>query len=93
MSRIELVVIGVSAGGVEALGRLLPALPADLGAAVAIVLHLPPDKPSRLPELFRPRCRLALKEVEDKEPVRPDTIYFATPDYHMMVEPDKSFSL
>lgn len=92
-NRIELVVIGVSAGGVEALGRLLPALPADLNAAVAVVLHIPPDRHSRLPELFAPRCRLALKEVEDKEPVQANTVYFAPPDYHMLVEPGGSFSL
>lgn len=90
---VDLLVIGVSAGGVEALGKLLPALPADAGLAVAVVLHIPADKPSRLAELFAARCRLQVKEVEDKEPVQANVVYFAPPDYHMLIEPDKSFAL
>jgi two-component system chemotaxis response regulator CheB len=92
-SGIEMVVIGASAGGVEALGILLRSLPPRFSAALAIVLHIPPDRSSLLPELFAPRCALRIKEVEDKEPVQSNTVYFAAPDYHMLIEPDKSFSL
>lgn len=90
---IELVAIGASAGGVEALSLLLAALPADFPAAVAIVLHLPPDRISLLAQLFDARCALPVKEVEDKEPVVPGIVYFAAPDYHMLVEPGGTFSL
>lgn len=90
---IEMVAIGASAGGVEALSLLLRELPADFPAAVAIVMHIPPERSSVLPDLFQPRCALTVKEVEDKEPVRAGTVYFAAPDYHMLVEPDKSFAL
>ena len=93
VNAVEMLVIGVSAGGVEALGKLLPVIPGDAGLAVAIVLHIPADKPSRLAELFAARCKLQVKEVEDKEPVQANVVYFAPPDYHMLVEPDKSFSL
>jgi len=93
VNAVDMLVIGVSAGGVDALGKLLPALPADAGLAVAIVLHIPADKPSLLAELFAARCKLRVKEVEDKEPVEANVVYFAAPDYHMLVEPDKSFSL
>lgn len=90
---IELVAIGASAGGVEALGILLAALPPDFPAAVAIVLHLPPERASMLALLFDARCALPVKEVEDKEPVMPGNVYFAAPDYHMLIEPDHTFAL
>jgi two-component system chemotaxis response regulator CheB len=84
--QIEAVVIGASAGGVEALGLLLPALPPALRAAVFVVLHLPRERPSLLSEIYRPRCSAAVKEAEDKEPVQPGTVYFAPPDYHLLLE-------
>jgi two-component system chemotaxis response regulator CheB len=90
---IALVAIGASAGGVEAIGTLLRALPADFPAAVAIVLHIPPDSASLLATLYAPRCALRVKEVDDKEPLLPGRVYFAAPDYHMLVEPDRSLSL
>jgi two-component system chemotaxis response regulator CheB len=68
-------------------------LPAGCRAAVAVVLHLPPGHASLLPKLYAGRCALPIKEVEDKEPVQAGTVYFAAPDYHMQVEPDRSFSL
>lgn len=86
LSRIEGVVIGASAGGIEALGVLLPALPAGLRAAVFIVVHLRRERPSLLAELFAPRCRVPVREAEDKEAVEPGAIYFAPPDYHLLVE-------
>ncbi|MFC4274178.1 chemotaxis protein CheB [Achromobacter aloeverae] len=91
--RVELVAIGASAGGVEVLSTLLGALPAGFPAALAIVLHIPPDRDSLLTSLFAPRCALPVQEVEDKAPIEPGTVYFAAPDYHMLVEPDRSFAL
>ncbi|CAN5277454.1 chemotaxis protein CheB [soil metagenome] len=82
----QAIVIGASAGGVEALSVLLPALPAGLNAAVFIVLHLPRDKPSLLVEIFAPKCALRVREAEDKEPVQPRTVYFAPPDYHLLID-------
>src|SRR5690606_29819297 len=76
------IVIGASAGGVEVLGRLLPALPATLAAAVFVVLHQPPDRPSVLVDIFRDRCAVKVCEAEDKQPVQAGTVYFAPPNYH-----------
>ncbi|HET9389141.1 MAG TPA: chemotaxis protein CheB [Steroidobacteraceae bacterium] len=84
--RIDAVVIGASAGGIEALTVLLPALPADLTASLFVVLHLPRERPSLLVEIFRPRCALPVREPEDKEPIALGTVYFAPPDYHMLLE-------
>jgi len=83
---IGAVVIGTSAGGVEALSVLLPALPATFRSPVFIVLHLPRERPSLLVDIFRPRCARPVREAEDKEPVEDGTVYFAAPDYHLLIE-------
>jgi two-component system chemotaxis response regulator CheB len=85
-ARIDAVVIGASAGGVEGLSAVLPHLSSGMRAAILIVLHLPRDRPSLLSEIFAPRCGVPVKEAEDKEPVQPGTIYFAPPDYHLLVD-------
>jgi two-component system chemotaxis response regulator CheB len=90
---IDAVVIGTSAGGVEALSAVLPAIPASFRGAVLVVLHLPRERPSLLVELFRPKCALAVREAEDKEPVEPGTIYFAPPDYHLLVDEGPALAL
>jgi two-component system, chemotaxis family, protein-glutamate methylesterase/glutaminase len=92
-TRIEGVVIGASAGGVEALTVLLPALPASLRPAVFVVLPLPRERPSLLVEIFRRRCAVPVREADDKEPVEPGTVYFAPPDYHMLLEKDARIAL
>jgi two-component system, chemotaxis family, protein-glutamate methylesterase/glutaminase len=83
---VDAVVIGTSAGGVEALMALLPALPATLRAAVLVVIHLPRERPSLLVDIFAPRCVRPVREAQDKEPVEPGCIYFAPPDYHLLVD-------
>jgi two-component system, chemotaxis family, protein-glutamate methylesterase/glutaminase len=80
------VVIGTSAGGVDALSLLLPALPADGQAAVFVVIHLPRERPSRLVDIFGAKCPAPVREAQDKEPVEPGTVYFAPPDYHLLVD-------
>jgi two-component system chemotaxis response regulator CheB len=91
--RIEAIVIGASAGGVEALGLILPALPAKFGPSLLIVLHLPRERPSLLVEIYEKRCALPIREADDKEPIEPGTVYFAPPDYHMLVERNRQIAL
>ena len=91
--RIEAVVIGASAGGVEALGLILPALPATFRPSLLIVLHLPRERPSLLVEIYEKRCALPIHEADDKEPIEPGTVYFAPPDYHMLVERNRQIAL
>ena len=69
LGRVDGVVIGASAGGVEALSVLLPALPPGTTAAVFIVVHLPRDRDSLLPDIVARKCALTVREAEDKEPV------------------------
>ncbi len=85
-ARIDAVVIGASAGGLEGLSTLLPALPESTRVSVFVVLHLPREHRSVLSEIYRGRCALAVKEAEDKDPVQPGTVYFAPPDYHLLLD-------
>lgn len=89
----ECIVIGGSAGAIDALLTILPSLPKDFHLPVLIVVHLSPNERSLLPEIFAPRCKLPLKEAEDKEPIRGGTVYFAPPNYHLLVESDFTLSL
>jgi two-component system chemotaxis response regulator CheB len=92
-NRIDAVVVGASAGGVEALGEILPTLPADFRPALLVVLHLPRERPSLLVEIYEKRCALPVREADDKEPIEPGTVYFAPPDYHMLVERSRQIAL
>ena len=90
---IEAVVIGASAGAVQALSIVLPALPADYRLPVLVVVHVPPDRRNALAELFQSKCVIRVREAEDKEPIEPGVVYFAPPDYHLLVEDDRSLAL
>jgi two-component system chemotaxis response regulator CheB len=83
---IGAVAIGASAGGIQALSVLLPALPAKAAVAVFIVLHLPRDRPSLLAEVFSRKCLLDVREAQDKEPVIAGTVYFAPANYHLLLD-------
>jgi two-component system chemotaxis response regulator CheB len=85
-ARVDAIVIGGSAGAIDGLALLLPALGPELPIPVFIVVHLPRNRPSLLAEIFAPNCPLPIREAEDKEPVAPGTVYFAPPDYHLLVD-------
>lgn len=87
------VVIGASVGAIEALSIILPALPEDYPLPVLVVVHVPPDSRNILADLFTSRCRIPVKEAEDKETIRDGTVYFAPAGYHLLVEPDLTLSL
>ncbi len=93
MRAIELVAIGASAGGVDALLTLLRDLPKHWRLPVVVVLHLPEGHESRLPALFAERTHVAVHEAVDKLPIRPAGLYFAPSGYHLSVERDRCFSL
>jgi two-component system chemotaxis response regulator CheB len=90
--RIDAIVIGASAGGVEALSVLLPACRLAC-APIFIVLHLPRERPSLLAEIFAPKCACQVKEAEDKNRVEPGTVYFAPPDYHLLLDEGPQLAL
>lgn len=86
MPEHDIIVIGASAGGVEALSTLVSMLPSDLPAAVFIVLHIPAQSPSLLPEILNRQGVLAATQPRDGEQIKPGHIYIAPPDNHMLVE-------
>ena len=90
---VEAIAIGVSAGGLKALSAILPPLPADFPVPVFVVIHLPPGKTSIVSELFADKCRIAVREAEDKAPIEPGVVYFAPPDYHLLIGPDGRLAL
>lgn len=89
----QAVAIGASAGGVQALLTLLPTLPADFPWPIFIVLHVPADRGNVLAPLFEAKCRLEVKEAEDKETARPGVVYFAPSNYHLLVESNGDLAL
>lgn len=90
---LEALLIGGSAGAVEALLRLVPALPARLPFPVVALVHLPPRGPNLLVDILGAAARLPVKEAESSEPLRPGAFYLAPAGYHLSVEPDRRFSL
>ena len=85
-TRHDLVVIGASAGGVEALRQLAAGLPRDLRASVVVVLHLAAGGTSVLPSILDRAGPLPARPAEDGAPLEPGTIYVAVPDCHVQVD-------
>jgi len=85
MARRDIVVVGASAGGVEALPQFLKSLPPDLPAAVLVVLHLPPSARSALPAILARVSPLPVRQATDGAPIEPGTVTVAVPDRHLMI--------
>lgn len=86
--RRDVIVVGASAGGVEALADLVRGLPADLPAAVFVVLHLPPDARSGLPRILSRAGPLPAAHAVDGGTIHPGHIYVAPPNQHLTLEGD-----
>ncbi|MCU0117921.1 chemotaxis protein CheB [Pseudomonas sp. B2M1-30] len=93
LPRVEAIVVGASAGGVEALLTLLGPLREGFLLPIIVVLHLPDERRSQLAEVFTRRLALPVIEAVDKQDISAGTVYFATPGYHLSVEQDRSLSL
>ena len=91
--RIEAIVAGGSAGALDALTQILPALPAGFSIPIAIVLHVPPNRKSCVHEVLGVRCALPVKEADDKEPFADGAVYVAPPNYHLLVERERCLAL
>ena len=86
MLKHNIIVVGTSAGGVEALTYLVKHLPRDLNAAVIIVLHVSSHGTSVLPKILSRVGNLPVFHAQDGEAIVPGCIYVALPDYHLLVE-------
>lgn len=85
----DLVVIGASAGGVEALREIARQLPEGFPAAVLAVVHFPADGTSMLPLILSRQSPLRAVHAEDGAEIVSGTIYVAPPDRHLLVEPGR----
>ncbi len=93
MNRYGAIVVGASAGGVEALLHVFGALPKAFDIPILTVLHLPDERRSQLSEVFATRLGRPVREGSDKAAIEPGVIYFAGPSYHLSVERDFTLSL
>lgn len=84
--RREVVVVGASAGGVEALRTVARSLPADFPAAVLVVMHLSPGARSALPLILDRAGPLPAYAAEHGAPLRPGVIHVAPPDHHLLID-------
>jgi two-component system, chemotaxis family, protein-glutamate methylesterase/glutaminase len=89
MQTKRLVVIGTSAGGIDALRTLLGALPADFPAAIAAVVHTAPESPGVLPDILRRATQLEVPAPKSGDALRPGHVYAAPPDFHLLIEPGR----
>lgn len=89
MRACPIVVVGTSAGGVEALRVLVQGLPADIGFAMFIVMHVPAHTPSGLADILRRVTALPVRVPDDGEPIRRGHLYVARADHHLLVEAER----
>jgi two-component system chemotaxis response regulator CheB len=87
------VVIGASAGGLHALTTILEELPIDYRLPVLVVQHRSKDERGLLEEILQDKCSIRVLQANEKEVITNGTVYLAPPDYHLLVEQDKTFSL
>lgn len=92
-SLIKAVAIGTSAGGIEALGRILPHIPKGCRKVFLIVQHILPESDSSFVRLIKEKCNIKVREACNTDEIIPGTIYFAPPDYHLQVERNFTLSL
>lgn len=83
----QIICVGASAGGIEALRTLVAGLPANFSAPLLVVLHISPQSPGILGDILNRAGTLPAANAVDREHIRPGRIYVAPPDYHLIVEP------
>lgn len=91
--RARAVAIGASAGALDALSAILPALPLGFPLPLLVVVHRPPDRDSLLATVLQAKTAVVVCEADDKEPIRPGTVFIAPADYHMLVEANHTLAL
>ncbi|HTV20008.1 MAG TPA: chemotaxis protein CheB [Polyangiaceae bacterium] len=85
----DTIVIGASAGGIEALQRLLPAFTARIEASVFVVMHLPADGHSALDRVLARSTEYETAFAKPGEPILPGRVYVAPPDRHLLIDDDR----
>jgi two-component system chemotaxis response regulator CheB len=92
-SDIKMVIIGGSAGSLQVILKILDYIKPGFTIPVLLVLHRNPSFPSPLEELIKQKTVLKVREIEEKDPIEPGYVYICPPDYHVLIEKEKTFSL
>jgi two-component system, chemotaxis family, protein-glutamate methylesterase/glutaminase len=90
---IKAIVVGASAGGIEAMMQLFSPLPPDYPLSIISVIHMPDNHDSHLAEVFQQWTRIKVEDAEDKAAIQKGRLYFAPAGYHLLIEQDATFSL
>lgn len=90
---IDAVMIGASWGGLGAVSAILQKVPWRIGVPLVLCQHQYPHAISTLVQVLRGRTRLKVAEVEDKMPLEPGVLYVCPPNYHTLIERDRTFAL
>lgn len=85
--------MGTSAGGLFVLTTLLQKLPADYPLPIIIVQHRAKDQKNLLEEVLQSKCKIQIKQADEKETIQGGKVYIAPPDYHLLIERDFTLSL
>lgn len=93
IKKFRVIAIGGSAGSLDAVLKIIEGLPGTMRSTIVVVLHRRNTLDSVLPALLAAKTALPVREPDDKEPLLPGHIYVAPPDYHLLVEDEKTFSL
>ena len=93
MPSFDVVAFAASAGGVNALMKVLEGLPEGFPAAVVIVQHLDPRHRSLMADIMQRHCSLEVKQAEEGDQIQPGHVYIAPPNHHVLVTPHRSLSL
>ena len=83
----ELIVMGASLGGLNAVGEILKALPAGFPVPIAVTMHRYRTSNEALPQLLERNSNLKVIDADDKTPIRPGVVCIAPANYHLLVEP------
>lgn len=91
--RYHAVVIGSSTGGMDALRTILEVLPRNFSVPILVAQHISPHSDNYLAKFLDTACKVVVKEAEEKETIISGNVYLAPPNYHLLVEKDRSISL
>ena len=91
--KYEAIVMGVSSGGMQAMKVMFPLFPKEFRIPIIIVQHIGAHSDGEWIKILNYNCNLHLKEADEKERIKKGNIYIAPPNYHLLIEKDKTFSL
>ena len=91
--KYEAIVIGVSSGGMNAMKVMFSLLPANFSTPIVIVQHIGARSENIWVQLLNDKCKLEIKEADEKEKIEKGKIYIAPPNYHLLIEQDRTFTL